>query len=327
MTAKNLSKYRSLQILPLVAVAGLFTSCQTSRTLSFSSNKDLVGNVSQYDPKKDIESLQTPADEISMSGNSLAEIFNARELKERGVKAIIARATTGSGENKHYASHRIRDEDLRFAQFVKIADDAGLLIGAYHLLRPNEDPVLQADNFLKKIHEACAAGGINQKNVLIALDAGFSSVPGRVGQTRERVNEEEIVGFIKRIHQRTGVYPIYYPEGGSALPDIRSYSRESQALITQCPLWLPSYTFATPSEHVKISPWSDWTLHQFGGATDGRSIRGENPRKFYYRIASSEWAIRRNNKIVPLEVSRWNPVVKNPNTVWSSHSVNWAKIK
>lgn len=147
----------------------LLTGCSTQR---FSSSRDLVGNVSQYDPKKDVRTLAEPADEVPLAGRPLADVFNGADLRTRGVKALIARASTGSGRNLHLATHGIRDNDTRFQQFVALADRAGLLIGGYHLLRPSEDPVAQADNFLRQIYEACKAGGVRHRRVLLALDAG-----------------------------------------------------------------------------------------------------------------------------------------------------------
>jgi hypothetical protein len=316
----------SQQQLLFGAASGLLLMLAGCAAQPFTSGRDLVGNVSQYDPKKDVLTLTDPADEVPLAGRPLAAVFNGEDLRSRGVKALIARASTGSGKNLYLVSHGIRDNDTRFQQFVALADRADILIGGYHLLRPAEDPVAQADNFLRQIYEACEAGGVRQRRVLIALDAGYSSVPERVGQSRSRVNEAEIVQFIRRIHERTGVYPFYYPEGGAALPEIRSYSRQAQQLIAQCPLWIPSYVAPDPIKERIITPWKSWTLHQFAGATGGVKSRGEKTNKHYYRIASAEWAIRRESHIVPLEASRWNPTISDPNAIWNAHTVDWRNL-
>jgi GH25 family lysozyme M1 (1,4-beta-N-acetylmuramidase) len=72
-------------------------------------------------------------------------------LANNGVAGVIIRASAGSYR-----------QDPMFLQHVKSADSAGMIIGAYHWLDPNNDDVAQAQNFLNAVK--------NQPIRFLALD-------------------------------------------------------------------------------------------------------------------------------------------------------------
>ncbi|GHC62355.1 glycoside hydrolase family 25 protein [Roseibacillus persicicus] len=305
----------------VLAALSLGAAC-TSTPQSQPERVNLIANVSEYDPKKDVKDKESP-----INTNGEFSDFDAKYIKSQGVDALIARATTVSGDNlyKNYKGLKILDNDRRFSDFMKAADQAGLRLGAYHLLRPNEDPVKQADYYLETIKDCYENRKLKNAKFLMVLDAGFSSVPGKVAKRdgidpktiRQRVTEKEVITFIKRIYEKTGKYPFYYPEGGASYGEIASWSQPSKKLLLKCPLWIPRFTEIDPFKGRSVTPWKNWTMHQYASALS----RMDN--KYYYYYHDSLTVIKRNNNIIPLELSRWNKSI--PSELWDDHSYDASK--
>nr|BBE08147.1 B-type lysozyme [Plautia stali] len=155
---------------------------------------------------------------------------NFTKAKADGIVAVVHKATQGArGVDETYATRRI------------LAENEGLLWGAYHF-GTKGTPVKQADHFLATVGDT--------KGVLLMLD-----VEENKGKEMSPSEAEE---FVKRIKEKTGRYPIIY--GNRYF--LRPYHLEN---LNECPLWISHYTSA--SQPTLPSQRSSWTLWQY---TDGK---------------------------------------------------------
>lgn len=87
------------------------------------SDKTFGIDISHYQRKEDIQ-----WDSLSLANGAITIDF------------VVLRATMGN-----------RGKDKNFSEFWKLAKKHEKVRGAYHFYRPDEDPVLQANNFLSKV--------------------------------------------------------------------------------------------------------------------------------------------------------------------------------
>ncbi|MBC7979146.1 MAG: hypothetical protein H7Y36_01120 [Armatimonadetes bacterium] len=207
------------------------------------SDSPAVLNVSGWDPK-----------EVQKSGDRYSQ-HNVSAFRKNGAQALIARSAKGP----------LLDE--KFGDFLKSADRAGLLLGAYHFVTMDQDPAAQADSFVNRVRATARAKGISQSKILLVGDFDTLSTPGR------------LVGFIQRIHQRTGVYPVIYLENSDGLRSrMRAASPEQKSVIRRAPYWIALYgpggTERTMSNAGGLTPdslaelygiWGGWSMWQYGG--------------------------------------------------------------
>ena len=207
------------------------------------SRSPAVLNVSGWDPK-----------EVQCSGDCYSQ-HDLSALRKNGAQALIARSAKGP----------LLDD--KFGDFLKSADRAGLMLGAYHFVTMDQDPVAQADSFVNRVHSMAAAKGISGKGILLVGDFDTRSTPDR------------LVKFITEVHRRTGIYPMTYLENSDGLRErMRKASPEQKAVIRHSPYWLALYgpggTERTMSRVGALTPdslagqygiWSGWTMWQYGG--------------------------------------------------------------
>ena len=148
---------------------------------------------------------------------------NLALAKAAGIAAIIFKATQGTGF-----------VDPTFASRVAMAQEAGLLVGAYHFL-DGSDPVAQMRHFL-----GVTAG--TKAPLLLALD--FEPNPS------SQAMPIQAGGAASTVHSKTGVWPVIYTG--------RWMLSAPNAILAECPLWLAEYGSAP------ICPpgWSQWKLWQ-----------------------------------------------------------------
>lgn len=210
-----------------------------------------IVNVSSFDPKE----RQRPGRSFSSTDVS--------ELRNNGATGLIAR--TGKG----------RLIDPKCADFLTAADRSGLLLGTYYFVLHGIDPVWQADRYLDRLKEIAASRGLQGRRILL------------VGDFDNRSSAADLVAFIDRIEQRTGVLPVIYLENSSQLRHALSTASPAQKRrIRQCPYWLALYAhdtgFRTPRHLMKAyGIWNDWAIWQYGGVEwDAR--RGRSVAKHYH---------------------------------------------
>jgi lysozyme len=162
------------------------------------------------------------------------------KVKKAGVLGVICKSTDGTGymHTQYYETN------------IRKAADAGLMTGAYHWVN-GRDPVKQADYFL-----AIA----NEPGLLHCLD--FED---------PKANIYLLAKMITRVKDVTGRAPVIY--GGALIKaemgEIEE-SKELQALLAECPLWLSHYTKNSQPKMPGL-PWKVWSIWQY---TDKGKISG-----------------------------------------------------
>jgi lysozyme len=150
--------------------------------------------------------------------------------KDTRVMAIIHRATIGDRADRKYAERR--DE----------AKKRGYKWGAYHFGRPG-DPIKQADFFLETVKPG--------KDDLIALDLESTDA--------KDMSLDEARAFIKRIHEKTGRYPLIYANNDVTKAVSEQYGADD--VFAKTHLW-----YARFKRNVTDFPqgtWKTYTIWQF----------------------------------------------------------------
>lgn len=161
-------------------------------------------------------------------------------LKEQGINALICKASQG-----------LTAIDNTYKTNIQKGLSEGVMLGSYHF-GINADGTKQADHFLDTIK------GING---IVVLDWEESKTPMTLGQATM---------FVKRVHDRTGKYPILY--SGTYFLNAKYVPKDS--ILKNCPLWIASYTNNPPSIPNGFAEYKMWQY------TDGSQlILWKNSRK------------------------------------------------
>ncbi len=246
-----------------------------------------VVNVSSYDPKE----RQRPGDSFSE--------HDVSALKRNGAHGLIARC----------GKDMVLDD--KCADFLSSANRSGLMLGTYYFVRKTSNPTRQADQYIDRLQQIAAQRGLTGRRILLVGDFDTKSSPG------------DLVAFIDRVEQRTGVQPVIYLENGDQLrATMRSATPAQKHRICQCPYWLalysPSSSFGTPKDLMQAyGMWDQWAMWQYGGVEwSGRSVSkhfSNGPWKSPTYFGSMDR---------PLEHNAFNGDVKELHGFWAKHS--WA---
>lgn len=162
------------------------------------------------------------------------------------LKFGIAKATEGLNFN-----------DGTFAENWKEMRDNGVARGAYHFGHPKNDPVKEADYFLKAVR----AQGIQPGDIL-ALDLEVTD-----GRSSDDVNAWA-KRWLEHVTRQTGVRPFLYTSW--------SFAQENGEGLGDYPLWVAHYG-KEPGEVKAPSPWKDWTLHQYEATDHDHNVSRISP--------------------------------------------------
>lgn len=251
-------------------------------------------NVSAYDPK-----------EKQRSGVSYSE-RDVSALRTNGASGLIARA--GKGGNL----------DEKCANFLASADRAGMLPGIYYRLQTHVDAVAQADGFIARAKSLARGRSWNAPALLLCGDFDAQS------------RLSDILRFMDRVEDRTGVVPVAYLENSTHLKRLLSSANPAaKAKLRRMPYWVALYSPAsgggsqfpapgTPSRLVEqYGVWPDWTLWQYGGVDweRGRS------RPKVYNHGSYRFPLYFGNMDRPLERNVFNGSQASLRTFWKRHGL------
>lgn len=162
------------------------------------------------------------------------KVTSFSKVKQAGMLGVIQKATQG-----------LSYSDPTFSSNRKKAEDADLLVGAYHFGTAG-DAIAQAEYFLSKAGD----------KTLLVLD--FEGNP-----QGHDMSLEEAEHFVHHIKQITGHYPGLY--SGHTIKEALSkagITNPNQTELSHCWLWIAQYSKAPLVPKV----WSKWTLWQY---TDG----------------------------------------------------------
>ncbi|MDP4845665.1 MAG: hypothetical protein NWR51_00245 [Akkermansiaceae bacterium] len=286
---------KKLFFLPIISLLiPLLTQCSGGFGGTSVSGSPAVLNVSGWDPK-----------EVQRGGDRFSQ-HDVSAMRKNGSQALIARSAKGP------------ELDTKFGDFIKSADRAGMMIGAYHYVTMNQDPVLQADNFVNRVQSIGRAKGLSGKRLLLVGDFDTNSTPDR------------LVKFITRVHQRTGIYPVTYLENSDKLrSSLRNATPEQKSIIRRSPYWLALYdpggterTIAggalTPDSLTELyGVWSSWAMWQYGGVI----WEGGASRAKHYNTSS--WRSPRffGNMAHPMERNVFKGSDSDLRNFWMRHSI------
>jgi lysozyme len=157
--------------------------------------------------------------------------FNFVQAAAEGNKFCFVKATEGT----HYV-------DYQFKRNWAEGPRNGLLVGAYHFFRPEEDPLTQAQHFMSVV----GPSRIGDLPCVLDLEA------------RGHVRLSQLMAGVKQwlefVHEQTGKLPLIYT-GPSFVKELGDLSS-----LSIYPLWIAHYHVVTP----KVPKyWPRYTFWQY----------------------------------------------------------------
>lgn len=195
-------------------------------------------DISHYQEVKDIQ-----WDSLSIANKSIPLQF------------VVLRATMGK-----------KSKDKNFDTFWKLAQKHELIRGAYHFYRADEDPVIQANNFLESVK-------LEEGDLVPILD--IEKNPIRKSK-KELIKNLKI--WLKIVEEKYGKKPILYT--------YYYYYRDNlQGEFNDYPLWLANYNDVPQPE-----PNNDWKIWQF---TENGIVHGINSKVDINVFNGTLWSLKK----------------------------------
>jgi lysozyme len=163
-------------------------------------------------------------------------------VKQAGYDFAFVKATEGVG----YI-------DPKFERNWDKAQDAGLLVGAYHFARVSKSPTLEEDARREANWFAATIGDLEGRLPPV-LDIEWDKRADSVIKPAEVI--AWCLTFLSELSTRTLRMPIVYTG-----PSFWKYRLQSTALLNIYPLWEANYTSA--SQPKKMAAWPKWTFWQW----------------------------------------------------------------
>ena len=187
------------------------------------NDKTFGFDISHYQKKEDIK-----WDSLTIANDGIKLDF------------VVMRATMGN-----------RKKDKHFDDFWETSKKNELIRGAYHFYRADEDPVMQANNYLESVK-------LESGDLRPVLD--IERVPRR--KSREKFIDDLKV-WLKIVEDKYGEKPIIYTY-------YYYYKDHLKGEFDDYPLWLANY-----NDVMVPSPDDDWKLWQF---TEKGIVKGINTK-------------------------------------------------
>ena len=229
--------------------------------------------------------------EKQRSGDSFSST-DVSALKRNGAHGLIARCGKGL----------VLDD--KCADFLSAAHREGMRLGTYYFVLKTSSPVAQADQYIDRLRQISPG-----RKVLLVGDFDTKSSPA------------DLVAFIDRVEQRTGVLPVIYLENSDRLRSSLCCASSSQKnRIRQCPYWLALYSnssaFETPKQLMTAyGVWRDWAIWQYAGVEwSGRSV----PKHYHHGPWKSPAYFGSMDR--PLEHNAFNGSLDELDEFWEKHS-------
>lgn len=171
------------------------------------------------------------------------------------IEFVVLRATMGN-----------RSADKHFDEFWKLSKKHNLVRGAYHFYRADEDPVMQANNFLANVK-------LESGDLPPVLD--IEKIPKRKS-TKELVADLKI--WCKIVEETYGEKPIIYTY-------YHYYKDFLKDEFEGYPIWLANY-----NDVPQPSPDADWKIWQF---TEKGIVKGINTKVDLNVFNGNSWSLNR----------------------------------
>lgn len=149
---------------------------------------------------------------------------------------IVLRATMGNST-----------KDKNFSYFWKKASDYGLIRGAYHFYRPDEDPVLQANSYIQSV-------ALQEGDFRPVLD--IEKLPRRKSQEQYLADVQTWLNIVEKHYGKKPIIYTYY----------HFYKDYLRGNFDDYPLWLANY-----NDILESSEMDKWQIWQFteNGISEG----------------------------------------------------------
>lgn len=171
------------------------------------------------------------------------------------IKFVILRATMGN-----------RSADKHFDEFWKLSKKHELIRGAYHFYRADEDPVMQANNFLANVK-------LESGDLPPVLD--IEKIPKRKS-TKKLIEDLKI--WCRIVEETYGEKPIIYTY-------YHYYKDFLQDDFRDYPIWLANY-----NDVPQPSPDAEWKMWQF---TEKGIVNGINTKVDLNVFNGNSWSLNR----------------------------------
>lgn len=201
-----------------------FETQRINRIIGDYADKTFGIDMSHYQRKEDIK-----WDSLSIGNRSIP------------IKFVVLRATMGN-----------RSADKHFSDFWKLAKENKLTRGAYHFYRADEDPIVQANNYLQAVK-------LERGDLLPILD--IEKIPHRKSH-KELIRDLKI--WLKIVEEAYHEKPIIY----TYYSYYRDYLKDD--FKDEYPIWMANY-----NDVDMPSPDDDWAFWQF---TENGIVHGINTK-------------------------------------------------
>ena len=209
-----------------------------NRIIGDYADKTFGMDVSHYQRKEDIK-----WDSLSIGNRAIP------------IEFVVLRATMGN-----------RSADKHFDEFWKLAKKHELIRGAYHFYRADEDPVLQANNFLENVK-------LESGDLPPILD--IEKIPRRKS-TKKLIEDLKI--WCRIVEETYGEKPIIYTY-------YHYYKDFLKGEFDGYPVWLANY-----NDVPEPSPNQDWKIWQF---TENGIVYGINSKVDLNVFNGNRWSLKR----------------------------------
>ena len=215
-----------------------FEEKRINRIIGDYADKTFGIDMSHYQRKEDIK-----WDSLSIGNRSIP------------IKFVVLRGTMGN-----------KSTDKHFDEFWQLAKKHELIRGAYHFYRADEDPIMQANNFLANVK-------LEEGDLPPILD--IEKIPRR--KSNEKLVEDLKI-WCRIVEETYGKKPIIYTY-------YHYYKDFLKGNFDGYPLWLANY-----NDVPQPSPNDDWDFWQF---TENGIVYGINTKVDVDVYNGSLWSLKR----------------------------------
>ncbi|TLP60907.1 glycoside hydrolase family 25 protein [Microbispora triticiradicis] len=147
--------------------------------------------------------------------------------------------------------------DSSFPRHWRELDKKGIVRGVYHYGHPSNDPIAEADHFLRVVNAQPGKPGD-----ILVLDLETAD-----GQSVQRVNAWARK-WLEYVTAKTGVRPMFY--SGWNFAD--KYGRG----LGDYPLWVAHYS-RNPGDITPPADWKSWAIHQYTDSPIDQNVSALSP--------------------------------------------------
>jgi lysozyme len=139
--------------------------------------------------------------------------------------------------------------DPLFGQNWAGAKAAGLLRGAYHFFRAEDDPQAQAEFFWQTVGGGSAGGGIGELPLVVDVEESMSQ--------SNSVVIANLTSFLASLQQWSGQQPMIYTDSGF-------WNSLGTSAFGGHPLWVAEYGVTAPTLPSGWAVWDFWQTSETG---------------------------------------------------------------